>query len=603
MDESNGSGTGRFRFSPGPNRAGEIEWRGWGREAFAEAGAAGRLVLLSISAVWCHWCHVMDETTYSDPRIIEAINRDFIPVRVDSDMRPDVNRRYNQGGWPTTAFLVPSGRVVAGLTYAPPEQLLALLGRLAAVYGARRDDVEVDAAAQGAGERSALEKLRAAGEIDNDAPTYVAEAILEEWDRGFGGMGEGMKFPPFAALEFALQRFVDTGDASLRSFVISTLDGMVNGGLEDRVEGGFFRYATCRDWSEPHYEKMLDDNARMAYLYLAASVALERPDYAETARRTLDYALANLLDDERRGFFGSQDADEKYYHRDAAGRAGIKTPPVDRTIYVDSTSAMLSALSYASAVLEDRDLLELAGGAADHAWHNGFRHPLGVCHYFDPEDGSAILWGQAADQVAFLGALLDIYQATGEAATLERATELADVITAAYVDGPGWLVEARAEAGNGGVLDDLPVDTPDVAVNARAARAFLLLEALSPGSGYGEAAQRILLALGGTYRGYGHFAGGYALAVDLRERGPVEVRLDGGTPGEVSGELRKAALAAFNTRKLIKPATVEDFMPEDGAQTPPAVLCTPGTCVPVFSVDDIRRALGGGLAEHAGRGA
>lgn len=104
-----------LRFSPRPNRAGEISWRPWGNSAFTEAREQGRLVLLSISAVWCHWCHVMDETTYSDPGIIERINHDFIPVRVDSDKRPDVNRRYNQGGWPTTAFLTPSGRAVAGL--------------------------------------------------------------------------------------------------------------------------------------------------------------------------------------------------------------------------------------------------------------------------------------------------------------------------------------------------------------------------------------------------------------------------------------------------------------------------------------------------------
>ena len=94
-----------FRFSPRPNRAAEIEWRPWGEPAFAEARRLGRPILLSLSAVWCHWCHVMDETSYSDARVIARINEAYVPIRADNDRNPDVNRRYNMGGWPTTAFL------------------------------------------------------------------------------------------------------------------------------------------------------------------------------------------------------------------------------------------------------------------------------------------------------------------------------------------------------------------------------------------------------------------------------------------------------------------------------------------------------------------
>ncbi|HLQ04212.1 MAG TPA: DUF255 domain-containing protein, partial [Verrucomicrobiae bacterium] len=96
-----------FRFSPRPNHAHEIKWREWGDAAFAEASAQSKPVLLAISAVWCHWCHVMDETSYSAAGNIEIINEQFVPIRVDNDERPDVNRRYNMGGWPTTAFLTP----------------------------------------------------------------------------------------------------------------------------------------------------------------------------------------------------------------------------------------------------------------------------------------------------------------------------------------------------------------------------------------------------------------------------------------------------------------------------------------------------------------
>ena len=127
-----------LRFSPRTNRAHEIAWQAWSHEAFDEARRAGKPVLLAISAVWCHWCHVMDETTYSDPRVMAAIAEGYVAVRVDNDRRPDVNRRYNMGGWPTVAFLTPDGEVLTGATYLPPDQLLDVLERVREYYAQPR---------------------------------------------------------------------------------------------------------------------------------------------------------------------------------------------------------------------------------------------------------------------------------------------------------------------------------------------------------------------------------------------------------------------------------------------------------------------------------
>ena len=131
-----------FRFSPRPNRAAEIPWHPWGPEAFALARSSDRPILLSLSAVWCHWCHVMDETSYSDPDVIAAIARDFVPIRVDNDERPDINARYNMGGWPTTAFLAPDGTILTGATYLPPPAMRQALERIAHYYAEHRDRVE-----------------------------------------------------------------------------------------------------------------------------------------------------------------------------------------------------------------------------------------------------------------------------------------------------------------------------------------------------------------------------------------------------------------------------------------------------------------------------
>ena len=123
-----------FRFSPRPNKADLIQWRQWGQAPFSEAERLQRPVLLALSAVWCHWCHVMDETTYSDVDVIAYINENFIPVRVDADMRPDIDGLYNQGGWPSTLVLTPEGNIVRGGTYILPEDMVSWLKKGVTAY-------------------------------------------------------------------------------------------------------------------------------------------------------------------------------------------------------------------------------------------------------------------------------------------------------------------------------------------------------------------------------------------------------------------------------------------------------------------------------------
>src|SRR2546423_6417413 len=130
-----------FRFSPRPNRAAGTGGGPWGEKALQEAQVADKPVLLAISAVWCHWCHVMDETSYSDPEVIRLINERYVPIRVDNDERPDVNRRYNMGGWPTTAFLTPDGEIVHGGTYVPPDAMRSSLAQVADLWSTRRSEL------------------------------------------------------------------------------------------------------------------------------------------------------------------------------------------------------------------------------------------------------------------------------------------------------------------------------------------------------------------------------------------------------------------------------------------------------------------------------
>src|SRR6202165_5932173 len=132
---------GEFHFSPRPNRAAEIGWQPWSPEAFDQARQTGRAILLSISAVWWHWCHVVAEAAYSPPAGLDLINREYVPVRVDNDVRPDINQRYNMGCWPSTAFLTSSGDILTGATYMPPDQMADALTKVATYYRTNQTDI------------------------------------------------------------------------------------------------------------------------------------------------------------------------------------------------------------------------------------------------------------------------------------------------------------------------------------------------------------------------------------------------------------------------------------------------------------------------------
>ena len=339
-------GESPFRFSPRPNRASEILWQPWSEEAFGRAQEENRPILLSLSAVWCHWCHVMDETTYSDPDIIRLINQEFIPVRVDQDVRPDINLRYNMGGWPTTAVLTPAGDVLTGGTYVPPDAMRELLGQ------AR--DYFAEHAAELGSRTTATQQLEpdpAFVAPPGEAAQEILQSIQNQFDRAYGGLGTAPKFPQVDAWECLLLRFALAGEGYAAGMTVRTLDAMAGGGLHDGVEGGFFRYCTTRQWTDPHFEKMLDDNARLLTLFLHAFQVTGDESYREVARKTAEYVKARLMLPS--GLFGgSQDADETYYGLSAEERAGRPAPAVDPTAYAGPNGLMVSAFLLASALVE-----------------------------------------------------------------------------------------------------------------------------------------------------------------------------------------------------------------------------------------------------------
>jgi len=285
---------------------GKIQWLEWSKESFEKARAEGKPILLDIKGSWCHWCHVMDDTSYSDPAIVDALNKKFVPIRVDTDKRPDVNRRYNMGGWPTTAFLDGEGKIITGGTYIPPEQLREVIRSVLDLYAKNKGKV-----------RSKLEPPRipraTTDPLTESIPKDIATSIAVNFDIDYGGFGFEPKFPQTDSLELALVRYRYHGEKEMLTVVNRTLEKMGKGGLYDHVEDGFFRYSTTRDWTIPHFEKMAEDNARLLATYLKAYQITGNPFFKEKAEGILRYVQSKLADLEKGGFYGSQDADEEYY--------------------------------------------------------------------------------------------------------------------------------------------------------------------------------------------------------------------------------------------------------------------------------------------------
>jgi uncharacterized protein YyaL (SSP411 family) len=301
-----------------------VDWREWGEEAFEEARAAGKPVLLDIGAVWCHWCHVIDRESYENPEIAAMINQFYIPVKVDRDERPDVDSRYQsaisaisgQGGWPLTAFLTPDGKPFFGGTYFPPEDAMGrpgfkriLLG-VADAFKSRRAEVDSSAKALEQAVAKAEVFHTARGEFDAGVVDSVIESALHLFDESHGGFGNAPKFPHASATDLLLERYQSTRDEQLLHVAQPTLEAMAKGGVYDQIAGGFHRYSVDECWCVPHFEKMTYDNSELLKNYLHGYQVTGNSLFREVSEGIIQWVTDVLSDHKRGGFYGSQDADQ-----------------------------------------------------------------------------------------------------------------------------------------------------------------------------------------------------------------------------------------------------------------------------------------------------
>ncbi|AGB16070.1 thioredoxin domain protein [Halovivax ruber XH-70] len=321
-----------------------VNWQPWDERARSAAQERDRPIFLSIGYSACHWCHVMEAESFADETVAAVLNEGFVPIKVDREERPDVDSIYmtvcqavtGRGGWPLSAWLTPDGRPFYVGTYFPREAqrgtpgFVELCRQIRVSWSENRDEIEARAnewaamatdrldSADGGGESASTPEPISADTdspidvgLDADGPDgleRVGEAALRASDDEHGGFGRGgPKFPQPRRVE-ALFRLDATHDRpTAHETATRALDAMCTGGLYDHVGGGFHRYCVDEDWTVPHFEKMLYDNAAIPRVLLAGYQVTGDDRYARTVRETVDFLERELRHPEG-GFYSTLDA-------------------------------------------------------------------------------------------------------------------------------------------------------------------------------------------------------------------------------------------------------------------------------------------------------
>jgi uncharacterized protein YyaL (SSP411 family) len=478
-----------------------VHWRPWGKAALEEAARDGKPILLSIGYAACHWCHVMAHESFEDETTAAVMNRLYVNIKVDREERPEVDQIYmaalhamgEQGGWPLTMFLTPSGEPIFGGTYFPNRTAYGRPGFVDVLTEIARLCREEPATVED-NRRHIMEHLRArpgnrtAVDLGRPLLDAAADRLMQLMDPVNGGTLGAPKFPQASLLEFFWRAGDRTGETRYRNQVLLTLSAIANGGIYDHIGGGFARYSTDERWLVPHFEKMLYDNAQLVELMTQAFIATSDPLFADRVADTVAWlerematrggAWAASLDADSEGHEGRfyvwspsevravldrgegaffsipnrltrpkrlSDADEARLATARAAllaaRAGRVRPATDDKVLADWNGLMIAAVTFAGATFDRPDWIAAAARA--------FRFVTGtmtrdgrLAHAW--RDGKAVFPGIASDYAAMIKAALSLHAVTLQADYLTVAERLAAAARAHHWDAetPGYYLSA-----------------------------------------------------------------------------------------------------------------------------------------------------------------
>jgi len=571
-----------------------ISWQPWNASVFAQAKREHKFVLLDLHAVWCHWCHVMDETTYADPRVIGLMQSRYIAVSVDADARPDLANRYEDYGWPATVvFNADGGEIVKRRGYLPPEQMASMLQ---AIIDDPSPGPSVTNAA-GIDSRS-----------DENAPAPETAALQKQWLAGYdfklGGWGHEQKFLNWDNVEYALV-LAQEGDAQARAMARQTLDAQLK--LVDPVWGGVDQYSVGGDWNHPHYEKIMQMQAENLKIYARAYLWWKNPMDLRTAEGIHRYVRMFLTSPEG-VVYTSQDADlvagqpsDRYYALDDAGRRRLGIPQVDRHIYARENGWFIEALTVLYSATGDARYRDEAVRAAGWIVQNrsvpggGFRHG---------DDVEGILY--LGDTLAMGRAFLGLNQITGDHAWLDRAQGAADFIGEHFVFRVKGHAEGFATAANE-PASVLFTPQPEFDENVSLARFANLLHHATGREADKQMVKDALRFCANPARVRAQLSsvGGLLLAERELALEPLHIAVVGKRDDPAAYSLFAAALATASDYRLVEWADPREGASTSGIAYPDlsraaAYVCSGNACSsPAFDVAKLKILLDKAQAKHS----
>ena len=385
----------------------KVNWRSWSDSVFAQAKKEDKFVLLDLEAVWCHWCHVMEEKTYSNPDVVKLIEKKFIPVKVDQDSRPDLSHKYEDYGWPATIIFNAEGKeIVKRSGYIRPERMIKLLNAI----------IEDPSPEKEAPPSVSYSKK---GALSDRLKKELVSRHVKGYDAKYGGWGRFHKFLDWDSVEYAMELGL-AGDTLSQKRARKTLEGQLN--LIDPVWGGVYQYSTDGDWSHPHFEKIMQMQAENMRIYSLGYVLYNDKKFLDAAKSIASY-LNEFLTSPQGAFYTSQDADLEpgkhaagFFDLNDTERRKRGIPTIDKHIYSRENGWAINGLTYLYMASGDQIYLDRAIKACD--WIVEHRSIEGGGFSHDANDKAGPFLG---DTLSMARAFLSLYEASADSRWLKRA--------------------------------------------------------------------------------------------------------------------------------------------------------------------------------------
>jgi uncharacterized protein YyaL (SSP411 family) len=568
-------------FAASPVPAPQLTWQPWSDTVFAQAREEHKFVLLDLEAVWCHWCHVMDDVTYKDPIVIRLLREHYLLVKVDQDSRPDISNRYEDYGWPATVVFAGDGsEIVKRQGYIPPRPMSSMLQAII-------DDPSPGPSVV----KEAVFRPAANAAIAPALLNRVRASYEKQYDKDAAGWGFGHKYLDGDSVEYAL-RGAARGDAVLAKRAADTLHNAT--ALLDPVWRGMYQYSVDGVWKEPHFEKLISIQAVALREYsLAYAQAQNREDLA-AAESVHRYVSGLLMSSSTGAFYVSQDADlhdgqenESYFKLADAARRKQGIPRIDEHVYARENGWMIASLCVYSAASGDASALKQAQKAAQ--WITAHRSLPGGGGFRHGETDPAGPY--LSDTLAMGQAFLELYNVTGNRDDLHAAEAAGRFIAAHFAPaarGTGFVTSATA-------TDAAYRPHPDRDENIALVR-FATRLALASGDerfqAMGTEAMRYLAAEAVATE---PLSAGILLANEDATEPPVHITVVGSKSDPLAIALHDAAMRSIVSHELIEVRDPADRTPVPTKVTYPQLsrpalfLCTATACSsPVFDAGQVR---------------